>query len=103
MQDNASSHAGRRTQEVLRQLGIHPIFWPAFSPDLNPIESLWDLIKDWITGKYIMEDLKNYKTLRKALSEAWQSIGQAQLDHLIESMPARCAAVIAAKGEHTKY
>ena len=50
-----------------------------------------------------MEDLKNYVILRKAVDEAWAAIGKDQLDHLIDSKPARCKVVIAANGEHTKY
>jgi len=50
-----------------------------------------------------MEDLKDYKVLRKALIEAWETITQDQLDYLIESMHARCEAVIAANGKQTKY
>ena len=103
MQDNASAHKATYTREILRKLGVSLIFWPAFSPDLNPIESLWDIIKNWITYHYIMEDLKNPKTLRKALNEAWAAIERNQLDYLVDSMPARCEAVITANGGPTKY
>jgi transposase len=34
------------TQVDLNELGIYPIFWPAFSPDLNPTETAWDRMKD---------------------------------------------------------
>jgi len=103
MQNNASSHGSKATRAALQDLGITACSWPAFSPNLNPIESLWDLIKNWIADNYVMEDLKDYKVLRKALTEAWNSITEAQLDHLIDSMHARCEAVIAANGMQTKY
>jgi len=103
MQDNASSHGSKATRAALQKQGVTACPWPAFSPDLNPIESLWDLIKDWIAYNYVMEDLKDYKVLRKALTEAWNAITKAQLDHLIDSMPARREAVIAANGKKTKY
>ena len=103
MQNNASSHAAKWTREVLGKLGISPLFWLAFSPDLNPIEVLWDIIKNSISYNYIMEDLKNYDVLRKALNEAWAAIGKNQLNYLIDSMPARCEAVIAANSRLTKY
>jgi transposase len=38
MQDGASGHSAAYTQEELHERGIYPIFWPAYSPDLNPIE-----------------------------------------------------------------
>lgn len=103
MQDNASSHGSKATKAVLQDIGIPACFWPAYSPDLNPIESLWDILKNWIAYNYIMEDLKDYNVLRKALIEAWKAITQDQLDYLINSMHARCEAVIAANGKQTKY
>ena len=38
IQDGASGHSAEYTKEELLERGIIPIFWPAFSPDLNPIE-----------------------------------------------------------------
>ena len=52
MQDNAPGHGAKATQDDLRARSITPIFWPVLSPDLNPIETLWDKIKDYIDAKY---------------------------------------------------
>jgi len=38
MQDGAPGHAAADTQADLKERGITVIFWPPFSPDLNPIE-----------------------------------------------------------------
>ncbi|VDB85957.1 Bgt-20107 [Blumeria graminis f. sp. tritici] len=48
MQDNTSAHTAARTMEEMRQRLIQPIFSPTNSPDLNPIESVWNRIKDYI-------------------------------------------------------
>ena len=40
MQDGALGHTSRDTQKDLREQGIIVIFWPPFSPDLNPIEKV---------------------------------------------------------------
>jgi len=103
MQNNAFSHGSKATRSALQDLGTPACFWPAFSPDLNPIESLWDLLKNWIAYNYVMEDLKDYKVLRKALKKAWNAITKKQLDYLLNSMHERCQAVIAADGKKTKY
>ena len=42
MQDNAKPHTARLVQEYLHEVGITTMNWPARSPDLNPIEDLWD-------------------------------------------------------------
>jgi transposase len=102
MQDNASSHSSKESIAELRLRGLCPIFWPANSPDLNPIETLWDWIKDYIQDKY-PEIHRSYPRLREAVAEAWNAITTDQIRELIQSMPARCQAVIDAQGGHTKY
>ena len=102
MQDNASGHAARDTLAELRRFNLIPIFWPANSPDLNPIETVWDWIKDYIQEKY-PEVHRSYPRLREAVAEAWNAVTDEQVRELIRSMPERCQAVIDAQGGHTKY
>jgi len=46
MQDHAPGHAAKLTFTEFEKRRIQLIFWPPFSPDLNPIETVWNLIKD---------------------------------------------------------
>jgi ketohexokinase/beta-glucosidase len=102
MQDNASGHLAKATLEEMARWGIRPIFWPANSPDLNPIETVWDWIKDYVQEKY-PEVQRSYPRLREAVTEAWNSITNEQIRELIGTMHERCQAVIDAHGGHTKY
>jgi len=101
-QDNAKGHSSAFTKSVFAAINIQPIFWPANSPDLNPIETIWDIIKDYIQEKY-PEYHRSYKRLREAVQEAWESITPATITELIRSMGDRCIEVILADGGHTKY
>lgn len=52
MQDNAPPHAAARTMEETGERVITPISWPPNSPDLNPIEAVWDNMKNYIQLNY---------------------------------------------------
>jgi transposase len=106
MQDSAPGHAAGYTLTELEERGIVPIYWPAFSPDLNPIELVWNQMKDYIEACY--PDLpggrqRTYDQLRGIVQEAWDSITPELLAEVIETMRDRCQAVIDAQGGYTKY
>ena len=102
MQDKAPGHNAKGTVEELEERGIEIIEWPAFSPDLNPIESLWNEMKDWISATYIDRNVP-LDEIRRQVKEAWEAIGEETLEELLQTMPQRCQAVIDANGMHTKW
>ena len=73
--------------------------WPAQSPDLNPIEHLWDEVGRQLRGGVC----KNSAELLAAIEEQWAAITVARLEQLVDSMRRRCEAVIWAKGYSTRY
>lgn len=100
MQDNAPGHVAKATLAEMERWGLRPILWPANSPDLNPIETLWDWIKDYVQEKY-PETHRSCPRLREAVIEAWDSITDEQIKELIGTMHERYQAVIDAG--YTKY
>jgi len=101
-QDNAKGHASSFTMSVFQAIGIKPIFWPANSPDLNPIETLWNWIKDIIQEKH-PEVHRSYPRLKNAVREAWEAITHVEIQELIRGMGDRCIEVILVEGSYTKY
>ena len=101
MQDNDPKHKAKVTMEFFKSKKFQILEWPAQSPDLNPIENLWSILK---------RRLYNYQTRPRNLDEQWErvqdvwnSISREQCNKLIESMPNRIQAVIKSKGGYTKY
>lgn len=101
MQDGAPGHTAADTQQDLRERGIIVIFWPPFSPDLNPIERVWHIMKNYLQDNY--PEVMKYNQLRAAVKDAWEKVGKHEFEELINSMPARCQAAIDANGLFTKY
>ncbi|KAL1961378.1 hypothetical protein VTO42DRAFT_106 [Malbranchea cinnamomea] len=102
MQDGAPGHRDKKTLADLAEHGIHPIHWPPYSPDLSPMETIWDKMKDWIQGHYPQENL-TYDQLRDAVQKAWDSVSQNDVQQLVSQMQERCQAVLDAHGQYTKF
>ncbi len=75
--------------------------WPPQSPDLNPIEHLWDVVEREI---HIMDvQPTNLQQLCDAIMSIWTKISEECFQHLVESMPRRIKAVLMAKGGPTTW
>ena len=71
--------------------------WPAQSPDLKPIEHLWDELERQLRAR--PNHPISVPTLTNALVAKWEQVHAAMVQHLVESLPRREEAVIAAKGD----
>lgn len=100
-QDNARPHTARLVENMLEAETIQRMEWPACSPDLNPIEHVWDMLGRRIAAR--PRPPVTVRDLEIALLQEWNSIPQVLIDNLIASMPNRCAAVLAVRGDHTPY
>ncbi len=75
--------------------------WPPQSPDLNPIEHLWDVVEREIRIMDVQPT--NLQKLRDAIMSIWTKISEECFQHLVESMLRRIKAVLKAKGGLTRY
>ena len=75
--------------------------WLAPSPDLNPIEHIWDIMSRSIHQHHVAP--QTVQKLTDALIQVWEEIPQENIRLLIRSMPGCCRAVLQARGGHTHY
>ncbi|GFU91348.1 transposable element Tc1 transposase [Trichonephila clavipes] len=93
-QDNARQYTARVAQDFLRHFQTLP--WPALSPNLSPVEHGWDQLKRQMPSCHSVHDLE------LAVQDLWAHLPQDNIRCLINSMPDRVTACIAAGGGPTR-
>lgn len=104
-QDGASVHCSEETTDFLEKEKIDFISsgakgeWPACSPDLNPIENLWAILKKRVRRRQpqTREELLYY------IKSEWKKIPKNVLENLVYSMPKRLEMVRKNGGDWTPY
>ncbi|KAJ8867660.1 hypothetical protein PR048_031463 [Dryococelus australis] len=93
--DNARCHVSWATMQWYADNNVRRLDWPAQSPDLNPIEHLWDELDRRVRARQARP--KSIAQLIEWLQEEWRRIPVDVLQTLVESMPDRVAVVIDAR------
>jgi len=75
--------------------------WPPQSPDLNPIEHLWDVVEQEL--RVLDVHPTKLHQLQDAILSIWANISKECFQHLVESMPHRIKVILKAKGGQTQY
>lgn len=99
--DNATPHRAHVVQDFLRDQPIVSMDWPSQSPDLAPIENLWDLLARRVNDRHPPPE--STAQLFEILQREWMNLPQHTLVTLVESMRRRCMECVAANGGYTHY
>ncbi|GFW43585.1 transposable element Tcb2 transposase [Trichonephila clavipes] len=87
MHDNSRPHRANLVEDSLFEEGIVRMEWSAYSPDMNPIEHVWDALGRLVAGR--QPPPQTLQELERALLEEWDRIHQLMINSLIDSMPQR--------------
>lgn len=98
--DNASSHTASSIKKWFKRNEIKVMTWPAQSPDLNPIEHLWDHMKRELKNR---PPSKDKDELWEKIQDIWNNIPAEVCLNLVRSMPRRLEQIRKSKGGHTIY
>ena len=99
LQDNDPKHKSKAVHAWLHNNSVNSLDFPPYSPDLNPIENLWNDVARRVEKR----QARTMEQLQEVIAEEWAATSTDLLRTLSHSMPARCQAVIHANGNHTQY
>lgn len=98
-QDNDPKHTSRLAREYLMENNIQTLKWPAQSPDMNPIENLWAIVK----RKVEVLQPKSKNELKEAIIQAWSEITPEITMKLVFSFKKRARQLYNVEGHHISY
>lgn len=99
MHDNAPSHAAKATGTFLASLGFKGeslMTWPPCSPDLNPIEQLWSILKREVYKGG--QQFTSKEALWNKIVDVASTVTPSQIKKLTSSVDSRLLRVISRKG-----
>ena len=82
--DNARPHVARVCQDFLANNNIVPLDWPPYSPDLSPVEHLWDELDRRVRRR--RNTPNTLGQLRTALLEEWENIPMRKINAMVNFM-----------------
>ncbi|GFV32026.1 transposable element Tcb1 transposase [Trichonephila clavipes] len=92
MGDNCRPHRANLVEDFFFEEGIVRMEWPAGSPDMNPMQHVWDALGRRVAGRQPYP--QTLQELEKALLEEWDRIPQLVINSLIDSMSQSIAELI---------
>ena len=101
MQDNAPCHKSKMVMEFLARNNIKTLDWPPQSPDLNPIENLWALIKNRGSSRFGIPGTK--AAIIDQITSIWNDLEPQLLERYVDSVTRRFSACLEVNGKINKY
>jgi transposase len=98
-EDNDPKHRSNISKRWKNDNSINMLPWPSYSPDQNPIENVWHILKIKIARK----NITTVQGLKSEITKAWNSLPKDLALHLVQSMNKRISNLIERDGDYTLY
>ena len=98
-EDNDPKHRSKLAKEWKARNSIIELPWPSMSPDQNPIENVWNVMKINVGKKRI----RTAKGLREELKSEWYNFSKNLAENLVKSMERRVQSLIHMNSDYTLY
>jgi len=106
-QDNDPKHTAKETKKLLAQQCPKMFDWPSNSPDLNPIENLWQILKTrvekQVNDMLVKKQAVTVEVFRGVIQKEWEEIDRSTYVNLVHSMPTRLNEIIEGNGNKISY
>jgi len=99
LEDNDPKHRSKFSVKWKQDHHIKTLPWPSLSPDVNPVENLWGVLK----VKVAAHRPKTVKGLIRAIKKEWDDLPQEFASNLMNSMKRRVDSLIDANGDYIMY
>ena len=100
MHDNVRPHVARICRQFLNRNNVNVLPWHAVSPDMNPIEHIWDYLGRKFRARGNVHTLRD---LENTLIQEWKNVPKVVIRCYVRSMRGRLAACINSRGGQTRY
>ena len=98
-EDNDPKHRSQKAENFRQDHKLQKIDWPSYSPDLNPIENVWSILKSNVAENRVT----TLKGLIATMKKEWANLTLEYAQRLAETMSHRIEAVIQREGDFTMY
>ena len=99
--NNARPHVARIWTQFLEAKNVPVLPWPAYSPDMSPIEHVWDALDQCVLQHVPVQ--ANIQQLHTTTEEEWDNVPQVTINSLINSIWRKCVVLHDANCGHARY
>ena len=105
LQDGDPSQNAASVKRMLKKIKANLFSIPARSPDLNPIENLFHLIRKKLDKQAIERNIvkESFAQFQDRVIETFFAFSPSVIDNIIDSMNSRIRSIIDRKGQRLKY